>query len=81
MGEALYLVSEVLPILRTWGLHRDCLAVIAKLEDGVGDGCPRGGTIPRRYGHPPEALAPERSRSDPQLLGPPQARRRKPRRA
>ncbi len=32
MGEALYLVSEILPVLRAWGLHRDSLAVVALLQ-------------------------------------------------
>ncbi len=34
-GEALYLVSEVLPILQSWGLHRDCLAVVARLGEAL----------------------------------------------
>jgi tetratricopeptide (TPR) repeat protein len=33
MGEALYLVSEILPVLRAWGLHRDSLAVIGLLQE------------------------------------------------
>lgn len=33
MGEALYLVSEILPVLRAWGLHRDSLAVMALLQE------------------------------------------------
>jgi tetratricopeptide (TPR) repeat protein len=33
MGEALYLVSEILPVLRVWGLHRDSLAVVALLKE------------------------------------------------
>lgn len=33
MGEALYLVSEILPVLRAWGLHRDSLAVVALLQE------------------------------------------------
>jgi tetratricopeptide (TPR) repeat protein len=34
-GEALYLVSAVLPILQSWGLHRDCLAVVARLGEAL----------------------------------------------
>lgn len=32
-GEALYLVSEILPVLRSWGLHRDSLAVVALFQE------------------------------------------------
>lgn len=35
MGEALYLVSEILPVLRAWGLHRDSLAVVALLQENL----------------------------------------------
>jgi tetratricopeptide (TPR) repeat protein len=33
IGEALYLVDQVLPVLHAWGLHRDTLAVVSLIRE------------------------------------------------
>jgi tetratricopeptide (TPR) repeat protein len=35
MGEAVYWIAEILPILDAWGLHRDSLAVVILLREGL----------------------------------------------